>query len=246
MKHNATFQISLLAILSLALPSVVCAMGSTNYKIDSDVIGTFGAPSSSTNYTLNDTGGEVGTGDLSSASYLLHSGFWTPDTPVTIAISAPADVAMGSITGTGQSSLATNSAVWNIETNNPGGYSLSWQASAAGMTNGNSDTIAAYTPAVTDTPEIWSVAGSASEWGAHLGSTSTTVNTTTWGAADTYADGKWLNVQNTAAFIIANRNSATGLGGDDERVWFGAEIGASKLQPTGAYTVNVTMTAVTL
>lgn len=163
----------------------------------------------------------------------------------TISITSPSDVTMGAITGTGQSALTTNSATWNVKTNNSAGYSLAWQASAATMASG-ADTIAAYTPAVADTAEVWSVGASASEWGGHLGSASTTVNTTTWGAADTYGGGKWLNVKNTAAFTIATRSTETSASGDDEIVYFGAEVGSTATQPTGTYTVDVTMTATTL
>ena len=163
----------------------------------------------------------------------------------TISIACTDTVTMGAITGTGQSALATNAATCTIITNNSGGYSLVWQASAATMTDATADTIAAYTPGTPNTPETWSVAGAASEWGGHLGSTSTTVNTTTWGAADTYAGGKWLNINNAATFEIANRATETTAGGDSEITYFGAEVGASKFQPTGTYTVNVTMTATT-
>jgi len=107
------------------------------------------------------------------------------------------------------------------------------------------DTIAAYTPAAPNVPEIWSVAGAASEWGGHMGASSTTVNTTTWGALDTYAGGKWLNVVTGSTFEVANRATETSAGGDSEIVFFGAEVGASKFQPTGTYTVSVTMTATT-
>jgi hypothetical protein len=113
------------------------------------------------------------------------------------------------------------------------------------MTSGG-DTVAAYTPGTSNVPEVWSVAGADSEWGAHVGSTSTSVNTTTWGSADTYGAGKWLNVDNAAPFTVATRSTETSGAGDDEIIYFGAEVGASKLQPTGTYTVNVTMTATTL
>ena len=229
----------------LSAPQDVFGMGSANYSINSDVIGSEGGFGSSTNYQVNDTMGEVGTGDSLSASYGNQAGFWSAASMATISITAPSDVTMGAITGTGQSALATNSATWNIKTNNFSGYSLSWQASTAAMTS-STDTVAAYTPAIASTPETWSVASTDSEWGAHLGSASTTVNTTTWGALDTYAGGKWLNVNNTASFTIASRATKTLSTGDDEIVHFGAEIGASSFQPTGTYTVNVTMTAVTL
>lgn len=153
-------------------------------------------------------------------------------------------VTMGAITGTGSSALATNSETCNIKTNNSTGYSLTWQASSATMANANTDTIAAYTPAGAS-PEVWSVDAANSEWGGHLGSASTTINTTTWGSADTYAAGKWFNVNNASAYEIANRTTETSASGDDEVIFFGAEVGANKWQPTGTYTVNVTMTATT-
>ena len=162
----------------------------------------------------------------------------------TISIVCTGTVTMGAITGTGQSNLATNSATCTIITGNATGYNLNWQASSATMASGG-DTIAAYTPAVANTPETWSVAGADSEWGAHLGASSTTVDTGVWGLADTYAGGKWLNVNNAASFEIANRGSNTDPSGDTEYIFFGGEVGASHFQPTGTYTVDVTMTATT-
>jgi hypothetical protein len=153
---------------------------------------------------------------------------------------------MGTIVGTGQSALTgSSSAQCTIVTDDPaGGYQLTWEASSATMQSG-SDTIAAYTPGTTDTPETWSVASTDSEWGAHVGSTSTTVDTGEWGSADTYAGGKWLNV-GTSSRTIVERTNPTSAEGDSELIWFGAEIGSNKLQPTGNYDVNVTFTVVAL
>lgn len=161
--------------------------------------------------------------------------------PISISLSSPSDVSLGTITGTGTSS--TGEATWTVTTNNPPGYKLEWQASVATMTNEYSDTIAAYTPAVADTPETWSVASSDSEWGGRLKSTSTDYDSATWGTDDT-TNAKWLNVKSLALFQIASRASTTT--GSDEIVQFKAEVGSSKFQPTGNYTVNVTVTATTL
>ena len=161
--------------------------------------------------------------------------------PISISVSSPADVSLGTITGTGTSS--TGEATWTVTTSNPSGYKLEWQASGATMTNEYSDTVAAYTPAVADTPETWSVATTDSEWGGRLKSTSTDYASATWGTDDS-ANAKWLNVKSSALFQIASRASATT--GSDEIVQFKAEVGSSKFQPTGTYTVNVTVTATTL
>jgi len=235
----------LLLLFLFSLPLLVSAeMSSSSYTISSDVIGSFGQASSSASYTLNDTGGEVGTGINSSTNYELNAGFWNTAIGYNIAVSCPNSLVMNEITGTGQSDLSGNDIICNVVTDNPTGYALELSAQTSYMDSGT-DTIAAYSPAVADTPETWSIVTTTSEWGAHLGSTSTTVNTTTWGASDTYADGKWLNVP-VDGVTFAQRNTPTSLSGDNEVVWFGAEVGQSKLQPSGTYTVDVTVTVVTL
>jgi hypothetical protein len=161
----------------------------------------------------------------------------------TISISCSTPITMSAITGTGQSTMGTsNRSTCTVITNNSAGYDLKWVSSGAGTMVSGGDSIAAYTPAVADTPETWSVAGADSEWGGHVGKDSTTVDTGVWGALDTYAGGKWLNIATTNR-TIATRNTETA--GDTEYVYFGAEVGASKFQPAGTYTNTVTMTAST-
>jgi hypothetical protein len=152
---------------------------------------------------------------------------------------------MGAITGTGQSDLATNHADCNIRTDNPNGYSLQWKASAAAMNDGNGHSIAAYTPALAGVPEMWSVVSTDSEWGGRLGKDSTTSDTSKWGTADTYVGGKWLNIGVSDTEVVRRYNE-TDAAGDNEYIWFGAEVGSNKLQNSGNYTVTVTMTAVAL
>ena len=155
----------------------------------------------------------------------------------TITISAPADVTLGTITGTGAATSST--ATWTVTTNNSAGYKLEWAASSATMASG-SDTVAAYTPAVANTPETWSVAAADSEWGARLQSASTDTGAE-WGTDS--STEKWLNVATSARQIVSR---ATETSSSNEIVEFKAEVGASKFQPTGTYTVNVTATATTL
>jgi len=166
----------------------------------------------------------------------------------TIAIDCDDTVNMGTITGTGQSALATNEADCNIKTNNTAGYQLAWAASGTSyMENANGDQIAAYTPATASTPEVWSVDAAASEWGARVKTTSTDPDLTAggiWDADDTYS-GTWLNVD-TSDFVVANRSTETDAAGSDETIIFGAEVGSTKWQPTGTYDIDVIFTATTL
>lgn len=156
-----------------------------------------------------------------------------------IAISAPADVTMGTITGTGVA--APGSATWTVTTNNAAGYQLEWSASSATMDSG-ANTIGAYTPAIPNTPETWSVGSTDSEWGARLSSASTDVGAE-WGTDST--SEKWLNVS-TSTRQIVSRSSQTPPTGSDEIVQFKSEVGSGHMQPEGSYSVNVTATATTL
>ncbi len=163
----------------------------------------------------------------------------------TISLTCSDSINMGTITGTGQSSLTTNEALCTVSTNNSTGYALSWQASTAYLENGTGDQITAYTPITPDTPENWSVGATESEWGAKLKSGSTTYDSDTWGSADTYSEGNWLNIS-TSPYQIITRTTETSQEGDSETLLFGAEIGSNKFQPTGTYDVDVTVTATTL
>lgn len=242
---NTTDKIIAISFILLLVPVLaLAAMSSTNYKVPSDVFGDGGGWGSSANYGVQDTIGEDIIGPGSSANYAVNAGFWQANMFATISLDCDHTVAMGSIPGSGQSPLTTNSSTCTVITDNGTGYSLSWKASSAAMLSA-SDSFPAYVPGTPNVPETWSVANTDAAWGAHLGSTSTTVNTSTWGAADSYAGGKWLNVA-TSDFTIASRGNPTSLSGDTEVVWFGAEIGSSKIQPSGNYAVTVTMTAVTL
>jgi hypothetical protein len=110
------------------------------------------------------------------------------------------------------------------------------------MTSGG-NTIAAYSPAVSDTPETWSINANTSEWGARLKSTSTDYSSSFWGSDDT-TNAKWLNVESASAFQAISRTSSAD--GSDEIIQFKAQVGQTKIQQTGNYGVNVTVTATSL
>lgn len=235
----------------LFLPYATFAMDSDSYSIDSDVLNFYAGDSASDSYSLNATGGEVAGGDSSSDSYSSESGFEYLDGGYTLSFSCTDPIAMGTIVGTGQSNLATNVSTCNVKTDNPAGYKLYWQASAANMTSGT-DSIAAYTPVTPSTPETWSVSADDSEWGARLKkSGTTTYDATKWGNAndgDSYvsSDAKWLNVSPSGYFEIVERTTPTAAEGDDELIQFGAEVGSNRWQIGGDYVVDVVMTVTTL
>lgn len=73
------FLIIILFVFSIPF-SVSAGMSSVNYKIDTDAIDFLGDQSSSENYQLGDTGGEVGAGKLTDSIYQLWAGFWQKET----------------------------------------------------------------------------------------------------------------------------------------------------------------------
>lgn len=58
-------------------PVCFAEMSTSNFRITSDVIGSFGSKESSSSFELGDTGGEVGTGPGSSTNFNLSAGFWS-------------------------------------------------------------------------------------------------------------------------------------------------------------------------
>ncbi|MEI7690784.1 MAG: hypothetical protein WCI63_04120 [bacterium] len=220
------------------------SMDSSNYQIEEDSINFMGEPSSSLHYKLNESGGEVGTGESTSSHYVLGAGFWGA-AQSTISISGSSVINMGDISGTGFSSLTTNSGTWNVKTDNDTGYTLQWRAQNVNMVSG-SDTLGPFVPTVGGTPNTWSgMPNTVSWWGGHLGKDSTTTDTAKWGTLDTYAGGKWLNV-GTSDYSIVSRPSSTTTSGDNEVIYAGAEVGTNKIQPTGTYSVIVILTAIAL
>ncbi len=235
------------------IPIIVKAeMTSNSYIIESDVIGSFGNDSNSASYQLGDTGGETATEDMTSASYELRSGFWPTVMDYHISLSCDDSVNMGEISGTGQSGLSTNDATCLVRTDNPTGYSLSFNSDTSAMKNQDDDNIVAYTPASAGIPDQWSVVSSTSEWGARLKKAGTTIyDSSKWGVAagtENYAasDVYWHNVTDDGSFSIVSENNETMALLDTEILQFGAEVGSNKIQPTGAYDVDVTVTAVSL
>jgi hypothetical protein len=151
----------------------------------------------------------------------------------TISINHPTDVTMApDITGTGSS---TGQTTWTVTTNNSSGWKLEVETNQANTMHSGSDVFTDYTEAVEGTPETWSILGSASEFG--FGATGTYIETK-FGAA------KFMGFNNAVKEQVSH--SAAETAGDDTTVIFKAEVGSTKLQPTGAYASVVTATATTL
>ena len=85
-----------------------------------------------------------------------------------ISLSSPSDITMTALSTTQNTAVGT--AAWTVTTNNDDGYTLTLHASTAPALarGGGGGNIVDYTPAVSETPETWSVPASNVEFGFFL------------------------------------------------------------------------------
>lgn len=220
---------------------------SDTYFIPSDVQPVGGGEAAkSTNYTLDDTIGEVNIGTGTSDAYDLGAGYrQTLETFLSLSCS-PDPIDIGTITFSGQK---TGSGTCIVITDAEAGYSLAWSiTTGSGGTNtghlisADEDTIAPFEPADEGVPEAWSVAVNDARWGGRLSSESTDTDAK-WGVDD--VSDAWLNV-GPASYTIVTRTTRTDPAGSIEILEFRSEIGAQKVQPAGEYNATATFTATAL
>ncbi|HEY4514720.1 MAG TPA: hypothetical protein VJJ22_01010 [Candidatus Paceibacterota bacterium] len=221
---------------------------STNYSLTRDSINFVGERSTSANFSLEDTGGEVATGLGTSTNYLLNAGYQQNDGY--IAISAPADVTLlpnidGAVGGT-----AIGSAIWTVTTDNSTGYSLSIHAGANPALQSSGSSFANYTPAGASPDYTWSISASASEFGfSPEGTAITSVymdngSACSIGASDT-SSACWDSIT-TNNKTIASEDTDNHPNGTGTTVRFQAQAGSTANQAAGTYSALITATAIAI
>lgn len=226
-------------------------MSSGSYKIQSDSVNFGGNLGESPSYTIEDTLGEVATGESSSASYNLKAGYQQMH-EVFISMTSPADVTMspslaGLTGGTSNGSTATT-----ITTDSAAGYQLMIKASSSPALAGNSsgDAISDYTPAGANPDFTFSVPAGAGEFGFTPEGTDIAQEYKDDGAAcntgsgDT-ADACW-NALSTSNETISMRNSANTPSGVETVIKFRVMLATGNFQLEDTYTATSTLTALAL
>lgn len=137
-----------------------------------------------------------------------------------IAINSPADLQLPDVLGDNTS--VGGNVTWNVKTNNATGYNLQIASGAAGaaMTNVSGNSFADFSG-----PAAWSVANNTSAFG--------------WSTDNTTFNG----FSGTTKLPVKTTTSVTPDGGDNTTVYFKAGVGLGHIQPAGAYSANVTVTA---
>jgi len=122
-------------------------MQSSSYQMERDSINFGGGFSSSTNYQMESTGGELASGDSGSGSFNLRAGYQQMKTDFYLAISAVADVTMDTAIAGVTGGVSNGNTSFNATTNNPSGYFVEITSSGAPAMMGEFDEIDDYAPA---------------------------------------------------------------------------------------------------
>ena len=237
-------------LLSTIILAEAVGMQSGSYRIESDSINFGGGLSTSTNYTLESTAGEIATGESSSAAYKLKAGYQQMHeayislsgiTPVTLSPSIPG------ISG----GFSNGSTTLTVVTDSPSGYGLTIMASQNPAMQKGADSIADYVPGGANPDFTFTTDATDS----HLGYTPEGADITsrykdngaacgTGGTADALLSC-WDGLATTER-TIASRTTANHPQGSTTTINFRVGVGGSVFQAPGLYTATTTVTALPL
>ncbi len=235
------------AVFSNALIALA-AMQSSTYTMQSDTVNFGGTDSSSPNYKLGDTAGEIGTGDSNSSNFFMHAGFWQMQESY-ISLSSPSDLLMSSMSGlSGGSSEGTLS--WQVLTDNTAGYSMTIATTTTPALKSATDSIADYVPAGADPDYNFTNLPANSSFGFSSEGTEAIArfkdngSVCNVGALETAAKC-WDGLSITPK-VMAGSTTSNIPSGSTATVRLRAESGINHIQTSGQYDVTIVVTATTL
>lgn len=147
------------------------------------------------------------------------------------------------------SDRAVGSSSWTVATNSVTGYTLAVKASTTpALRNGSTDNFADYTESPSGTPDTWSVASGAKEFG--YSAYGANVATGTWGThtdcgntgTGVVATGSRYRGFSTSDVTIASLSGVTPVAGITTNICFAAQQN-NVYAASGTYTATITATA---
>ncbi len=259
MRRNNQIALSVIALLTVSFQIVwAAAMESENYKMQFDSINAGGERQTSENYIMEDTIGEIATGQSSSESYNLYAGYQQMN-EIYLSLSDGADVSMSGIDMT--NSTSTGGTNWTVITDNPAGYKLEMAAVSVPACDyylcdaDQGNEFADYQEASGVTPEVWNTQDGRYEFG--FSAYGDDVPDGTWGAGSSCGSGtslpqdlKYRGFNNQSdsgpeTIQIASRSSRTESGGITSYFCLGA-VQSHTYAPSGTYTATSTATLTSL
>jgi hypothetical protein len=224
-------------------------MQSSNFKMQSDSINTGGEPSASNNYRLEDTAGEVATGESSSSNFILKAGYQQMRS-VYLSLSAIADVVMtpnlAGVTG----GVATGSASFLVTTDSASGYTVTIQATSSPAMQSGVNTIADYVPAGGVPDFLFTTDSTDAHFAYSPEGTDIALRFQDAGSVCGVAGGDTSNRcfdgLTTSPVEVARRTSGNHPTGATTTIRFNVGIGGGVSVPEGIYTATTTITALPL
>lgn len=250
---NRVIAAVILLTVTMGMGSMAFAqvMESTNYQIQSDSVNFGGGFASSDTYRMEDTMGEMGTGESGSTSYTLRAGYQQMQ-EVYLALSQANDVTMspaiGGVTGGSSNGQTKVTAI----TDAPGGYELFIKASTSPAMEGNSTnaSIADYAPGADPSYSFAYASGESvfafSPEGADVAPRflDNGADTCATGSSET-TDACWDGLTTTDQTIV-HRVSGNHPFGTETTIKFKVGVGSTVNQAEDTYTATTTITMVAL
>jgi hypothetical protein len=223
-------------------------MSSPSYEIQSDSVNVGGGISTSTSYDLEDTIGEIATGQSDSSSFSLRAGYQQMQA-VFLSMSTPDDVVMTPALGGLTGGTSNGSTTVTIITDSPAGYQLTIQAENNPSMQSNTSSIADYVPSGTADFSFQVNAGQAffgfSPSGVHIpDGYKDNTSVCGVGSLDT-ALACWDGLSTTPTIVAASA-LRTSLAGATTTINFRVGIGSGGNVESGLYTATTTLTALPL
>lgn len=220
------------------------------YKIQSDSINFGGVRSTSTTYLIEDTMGEVATGEATSTNYKVKAGYQQMQ-EVYLSMSSVSNVNLSPSIGGVTGGIANGSTTFTVTTDNVAGYTVTIQASSSPALQSPLDFFADYSASASSPDYSFASTSSTSRYGFTVEGTdiansfkdngSSACNT---GSNDT-VDKCWAGLS-TSNQTIVNRTSANHPTGTPTTIKFRAHSGSSHIQINGTYVATTTITALPL
>lgn len=239
------------SILIIGITVRAHAMSSSNYKIQNDSINNGGIDlATSTNYRIKDTVGEVATGNSTSTSYNLYSGYRQMEADYSVSISGGGVAALTPSIGGVTGGTATATTSFTVITDNPEGYDLSVKTDTNPALKSGLYSFADYAPASAGTPDYeWLISSSDSEFGfspegADIKQKYKDDGGSCNAGGSDNPDKCWYGLS-TSDESISNSGAANNPSGTQTTIKLKAESGSAHIQEAGAYTATITATAMT-
>jgi hypothetical protein len=224
-------------------------MSSSNFKMQSDSINPGGDLSDSENYRMEDTLGELATGNGSSTNFNLRAGYQQMQSSY-ISLSAIPDVVLSPNLGGVTSGSSTGSTTFTVITDSAAGYTVTIEASTSPAMRSGANTIADYVPGGGVPDFLFTT--DANE--AHLAFSPQGVdvavrfqdNGSVCGVSGSDTVNRCFDGLSTSPVEIVRGSSGNHPTGATTSIQFRVGIGGLLTVPEGVYTATTTITALSL